>query len=229
MRQPIRPLPFLLRLVPLLILTYVLWKPVAPHYAQVLAMATRAGVWMTELSFDPLWHTGTTIIARDTNIFYYHRLFAQLPQPLEPQGIPAEWVMANLVLLIPLMLATPAPSWRARFIRLALALGFAVVLQVTDIVVTIKAFYAGIFAGYWGPWSRTVYQFLDAFFQGFDTQLFPFVIWAGIHFRELLGDRLGAAAAAVPDLAPSAPPPGTKAQRRREQRAAEKGRQSGRQ
>ena len=47
---------------------------------------------------------------------------------IPPQGIPAEWVMANLVLLIPLMLATPAPNWRLRVGRLALALGIAVVI-----------------------------------------------------------------------------------------------------
>jgi hypothetical protein len=221
MHPPIRPLPFFLRLVPLLFLTYFLWKPVAPYYTQGLAAATRVGVWVTELSFDPLWRNGTTIIARDTNLFYYHRLFAQLAPPLEPQGIPAEWVMADLVLLIPLMLATPAASWRTRGLRLALALALAVLLQVTDIIVAIKAFYSGVFGSYWGHWLRTFYQFLDAFFQGFDTQLFPFVIWAGIHFRQLLGDHLAAAPVAAEPAQP-APRPPSNARRRREQRAAEK-------
>jgi hypothetical protein len=48
-----------------------------------------------------------------------------------------------------------------------------------------------MFKGYWSPAARTIYQFLDAFFQSFDTQLFPVAIWAGIHFRQLLGTAAG--------------------------------------
>lgn len=189
MPPPVKPLPFLLRLVPLLLVTYLVWQPLAPYYARLLAVVTQWGVSLAELGVDPPWRLGTTIIARDTNIFYYHRLFAQFTPPLDPQGVPAEWVMANLVLLVPLMLATPAPSWRARGLRLAAALLAALLLQVFDLVVTIKAFYASAFGGAWSPWARTIYRFLDAFFQGFDTQLFPFAIWAGIHFRELIALR----------------------------------------
>ena len=105
---------------------------------------------------------------------------------IPPQGIPAEWVMANLVLLIPLMLATPAPTWRARFGRLALALAIALVLQVFDMVSSIKSFYATTFPGSFSWLSGRIYQFFDAFVQSWDTQLFPFVIWAGIHLRQLL-------------------------------------------
>ena len=62
-----------------------------------------------------------------------------------------------------------------------------------------------------------MYQFLDAFVQSWDTQLFPFVIWAGINFRQLLPERLFAAPA------PTAERPGTvaampRAERRRRQR-----------
>ena len=41
--------------------------------------------------------------------------------------------MANLLLLLPLMLATPAPNWKVRIGRLLLAVLIALVLQVTDI------------------------------------------------------------------------------------------------
>jgi hypothetical protein len=34
--------------------------------------------------------------------------------------------------------------------------------------------------------ERSLGKFTDAFFQSFDTQLFPVVIWAGVHFRQLL-------------------------------------------
>jgi hypothetical protein len=136
-------------------------------------------------------------------IFYNHRNFAAMNPPIDPKHIPAEWVIANLVLLIPLMLATPAPSWRARFTRLALALAVALLLQVIDVIVGIKAFYASTFEGYWSPWAAKTYQFLDAFFQSWDTQLFPFAIWAGIHFKQLLGNRLQPDLPAEPVMPPS--------------------------
>ncbi len=222
MRLSVNPWLFLGRLLVFFLLTYLLWQPVAPYYTQLLFYASRAGVWLTELSTDPLWRTGTTLVARGTAIFYSHRNFAAFDPPLPPQGIPAEWVMANLVLLVPLMLATPAPSWRARFGRLAAALVVALVLQVADVVVAIKVFYAGTFRGYWSRRAYNVYQFLDAFFQSWDTQLFPFAIWAGIHFRQLLGSRSAAAQpcgeAPAPTGTPPPPKPPTRAQRRRAQR-----------
>jgi hypothetical protein len=220
MRLRIDPFWFLVRLVALFLLTYVLWKPIAPYYTDVLFHASRAGVWLSEFSLDPTWSHGTTLLrspAHPTGIFYKHRNFDAFPTPIPPQGIPAEWVMANLVLLIPLMLATPAPSWAARFGRLALALAIALVVQVGDMVITIKAFYASVFSGQWSAFAQELYGLLDAFVQGFDAQLFPFAIWAGIHFRELVGSRLrGAASSSV--AAPSgsrAPARPARAERRR--------------
>jgi hypothetical protein len=136
-------------------------------------------------------------------IFYNHRSFAAANPPISPQHIPAEWVMANLVLLVPLMLATPAPSWRSRFSRLALALAVALLLQVIDVIVGIKSFYAATFQDHWSPWTAKIYQFLDAFFQSWDTQMFPFAIWAGIHFKQLVGNRLQPATASEPVTPPS--------------------------
>jgi hypothetical protein len=235
MRLRINPLRFLLLLVVYLICTYLAWKPVAPAYAQVLLRAAQAGMWLSEFSTDPAWnHASTLFIDRQrspTAIFYVQRnLFLSAPPPagvpildylrsnpgvvrIAPQGIPAEWVMANLVLLIPLMLATPAPSWRARCGRLALAVGIALGLQVFDVVVSIKSFYASTFSAMWSPSAARVYQFLDAFVQSWDTQLFPFVIWAGIHLRQLLPAGLVRETAA-------AAPTASRAQRRRSQRGA---------
>jgi hypothetical protein len=111
------------------------------------------------------------------------------------------------------MLATPARSYRQRFGRLALALALALVLQVLDITVTVKSFYASQVGGY-SAFARWLYQFGDAFAESMDTQLFPFAIWAGIHFNQLLGRApLGAA---VPPL--DSPPP----RRQRRQRKASK-------
>lgn len=213
MRLPISPWAFLGRLLVFFAAAYLLWLPLAPAYTHVLLFASKIGVWLTEISTDPLWSHGTTLMSRGTAIFYTHRNFAAFDPPLQPQGIPAEWVMANLVLLVPLMLATPAPSWRARFVRLGVALGVALLLQVADIIVGIKVFYSHLFLGYWSKWQAEVYQFLDAFFQSWDTQLFPVAIWAGIHFRQLLGGRLPA-----PVPAASRKPDASRAERRRRRR-----------
>ena len=234
MRLRINPLRFLLLLVAYLLVTYSLWKPVAPAYAQVLLRATQVGMWLSEFSSDPTWsHATSLFIDRDrspTAIFYVQRnLFLTAPPRagtpmlayllanpdvvrVPPQGIPAEWVMANLVLLIPLMLATPAPTWGARVGRLALAIGIALGLQVFDIVVSIKSFYASTFPGTFSPFAGRVYQFLDAFVQSWDTQLFPFVIWAGIHLRQLLP-------AGVVQEPPAPVPSGSRAERRRQTRS----------
>ena len=186
MRLGVRPAVFLGRLLVFFLLTYVLWKPLAPGYTYVLATLTSGFLQVTERSSDPLFNQVTEMRVRETSagrpaIFYQHRRF-----PMVQSGIPAEWVQANLVLLIPLMLATPAASFKQRFGRLALALGIAVVLQVLDIAVTVKALYASQIPGY-SATARRLYQFGDAFSQSMDTQLFPFAIWAGIHFKQLLG------------------------------------------
>jgi hypothetical protein len=200
MRLGIKPAVFLLRLLVVFFLTYLLWTPLAPAYTQLLAVLVRGFLHLTEISSDPNWNQVTQVWVKGTDIFYAHRLLA-----MQPQGIPAEWVQANLVLLIPLMLATPARSYAQRFGRLGLALAIALALQVLDIAVTVKSFYATQVGGY-SDFARWLYQFGDAFSQSMDTQLFPFAIWAGIHFNQLLGR---APSAATPSAAspPSPHPP----------------------
>ena len=215
MRLRINPWLFLAKLVVFLLVAYWAWMPLAPYYTRVLLHASQVGLWLTEFSTDPAWSHQTQLLIRPdispTAIFYYQA--AIFPKyGLNPQGIPAEWIMANLVLLVPLMLATPAPTWKARFIRLGLALGVALVLQVFDVVVAIKSFYSTTFAGTFNAFSGRLYQFLDAFVQSWDTQLFPFLIWAGIHLRQLLPEGL------IKEPAPAPAPAGRRAQRRRQAR-----------
>lgn len=187
MRLGVRPAVFLGRLVVFFFLTYLLFLPLGSAYAHLLAFLTQGFLHLTEISSDPNLNQATQMWARETAIFYVHRLFPMV----HPPGIPAEWVQANLVLLIPLMLATPARSYRQRFVRLGAALAIALGLQVLDIAVTVKSFYASQLGRYsqiyYSPTLRWLYQFGDAFTESMDTQLFPFVIWAGVHFNQLLG------------------------------------------
>jgi hypothetical protein len=189
MRLGISPVAFLARLLAWFALVYALWAltPLAAVYTGLLAALTQAAMRMTEWFGDANVRAGTSVLARGEAIYFTHRLFPGA----EPPGIPGDWVQANLVLLIPLMLATPAPDWLARVRRLAIALACALALQVIGLVVAIKITWAtelgGFSARYFTSTDRFVYGFLDAFFQSFDTQLFPFAIWAGIHLRQLMG------------------------------------------
>jgi len=215
MRPRIDPWWFLAKLVALLIGTYLLWAPLAPYYAQLLLRISQVGVWLTEFSSDPQWQHPTQMLIKP-EVGRTALLFYQTHFPEARSGIPAEWVMANLVLLIPLMLATPVATWGERVRKLALALVIALLLQVIDVIVGVKVFYATSFPQRWGPFSRDVYQFLDAFVQSWDTQLFPFAIWAGINFRQILPARLFAAQPAPPRATPARE--GSRAERRRRER-----------
>ena len=221
MRLGVKPGVFFGRLLLFFFLTYFLWRPLEPAYTHVLATLTSGFLHLTEVSSDPSFNQVTEMRVRETAegrqaIFYQHRRY-----PTVQSGIPAEWVQANLVLLIPLMLATPARTYQQKFARLGLALGIAVVLQVLDIAVTVKALYASAIPGY-GGFARRFYQFGDAFVQGMDTQLFPFAIWAGIHFNQLLGRGSWAPPRAPAPSAAAARQPGRSG--RSQQKKATKGR-----
>src|SRR5690606_29860640 len=85
-------------LVAYLIATYLLWKPVAPAWAQVLLRATQAGIWATEFSSDPRWQHATALFIdpqrSPTAIFYVQeRLFLTAPPPA---GTPVlDWLRAR--------------------------------------------------------------------------------------------------------------------------------------
>ena len=212
MRLGVRPIVFLGRLLVCLLLAYVVWRPVEPAYTELLGTLTRSFLHMTERTSDPELRYVTEMRVRQTSEGRPAIFFQHVRYPEVQSGIPAEWVQANLVLLIPLMLAMPAASYSQRFTRLGVALVIAVAVQVIDIAVTVKATYAfhPLTGMAYTNLARTIYGFGDAFFQSFDTQLFPVVIWAGIHFNQLLGRT------------PSHPRPAAAPQPRRKRKAARK-------
>ena len=219
-RIGIKPLAFLARLLLFFAVTFAAWQVVAPYYTRLLGVLIQGAISLTELVGDAATRSATTVVVRDRGaqgqgIFFFHRLFPQQAWP----GVPADWVQANMVLLIPLMLATPAPSLAARARRLAIALGVAMLLQVLGVVVVIKSTWVSVLGpAHYGWLQRKVYHFLDAFTQAFDTQLFPVAIWAGIHFRQLLGWRKILAPAATETASTSPARPTTKSKRRRQRR-----------
>ncbi len=206
MRLGVKPHIFLARLLLAFAVVYFLWIPIAPGYTGVLAGITRVALNASEALSGQSGRT--TMYVREAAdgkpaIYYQHGRFPQLES-----GIAAEWVQANIVLLIPLMLAVPAATYGQRGKRLALAILLAILLQVLDVMVTVKAFYASYPPTGYGSLTRRFYQFGDAFAQAFDTQLFPFVIWAGIHFRQLLGQQQ--TPSSLPAAKPSPRPPRNK-------------------
>lgn len=216
MRLGVKPHVFFLRAFVVFILTYLVWSPIAPAYTRLLAFLTESFLHLTEISSDPNLHRVSKLWVEGTTIYFGHRLFSGVRFP----GIPAEWVQANMVLLIPLMLATPAATYRQRFGRLALAIGIALVLQVLDLAVTVKSAFStqlGEYSfHYYGNSARWWLNFADAFSQTFDTQLFPFAIWAGIHFRQLVGWKLERPEVAAP----------ARSERRRHDREAKRARKA---
>jgi len=212
MRLGVKPHIFFLKALVVFFLTYLLWSPIAGPYTRILAPITEAFLHLTELSSDPNLRRVSKLWVEGTTIYFGHRLFPGVRFP----GIPAEWVQANMVLLIPLMLATPAATYRQRFFRLGLAILIALFLQVLDLAVTVKSAFStqlGEYSfHYYGNSSRWWYNFADAFSQSFDTQLFPFAIWAGIHFRQLVGWKLEK---------PEGPAP-VRSERRRHDRSSKK-------
>jgi len=202
MRLGVEPHIFLGRVVFWFLLVFLAFKPIAPAYTNFLGGLTGWVLHIVETSSDPNLHRVSEVRVDGGGIFYKNRLFPEW----QPPAIPAEWVQANLVLLIPLMLATPAVTWGRKAKRMALALTIALALQVVDIVMTIKAFHAYDLEAYsyhyYSDFERSIYGFADAFAQSMDAQLFPFAIWAGIHFRQLIQPQAPQAVATKPNTTP---------------------------
>jgi len=64
MRPRINPGWFLLKLVALLVVTYMLWAPLAPYYAVFLLRVSQMAVWLTEFSSDPNWQHPTQMLIK---------------------------------------------------------------------------------------------------------------------------------------------------------------------
>ncbi len=177
MRLGVKPFAFLGRLLGWFVLTYAAWVSFASAYTHLLAVVTQPFLRLADRATS-LWPRGTSIL------FWPQGM--QVPQ--RPPAVPAEWIQANLVLLLPLMLATPAPTWSTKFRRLALALALVLAWQVLDVIIAIKFGYATqIDPLSYAGWQRYLYAFAANLIMFLDTQVVPFMIWAGIHFRQLLG------------------------------------------
>jgi hypothetical protein len=177
MRLGVKPVVFLGRLLAWFVLTYAAWMQLAPAYTHFLAVLTQPLLSLVERA--------TSLWAQGTNIFFWPR--GMTPPPHTP-SVPAEWIQANLVLLIPLMLATPAPTWATKARRCGLAFVLVLLWQILDVIVAIKYGYATqLDPMSYSGWQRYLYAFTANFVMFLDTQVVPFMIWAGVHFRQLLG------------------------------------------
>lgn len=191
------PLKFFGRLLLAFVSLFALWLVIGPWYTQLLAVLAELAVSLVDRPTH-VWSSGTTLL-------FWPRGY---PVPSSPPTIAAEWIQANTILLLALMLATPAASWAVKARRTGLALFLVVLWQVVDVTLAMQFGYATQL----DPRSYTdSARFRLALFTNLamylDTQVIPFMIWAGIHFRELLAI---AGTARVPERGPSSRSDGKK-------------------
>lgn len=177
MRLPVDPWRFLARLSLWFVGCFLVWLYLGPWYTRLLALTAEVGASLADRATH-VWSEGTTL-------YFWPKGFAT---PQRPPAIAAEWIQANTILLFAFMAATPAPTWKGKARRMSLAFLLVLAWQTLDIVLAIKFGYATqIDPRAYTERARYVYAFATNVAMYVDTQVVPFMIWAGIHFRELLG------------------------------------------
>ncbi len=202
MRIPLDAGRFLARLSLWFVACFLVWLWLGPLYTRLLAVGAEvaAGVFDRPTA---VWSEGTTL-------FFWPR---GVPLPNRAPAIAAEWIQANTILLLALMAATPARSRSLKAKRFATAFGLVLAWQVFDVFLAIKFGYATqIDPPAYSERARYFYAFATNFAMYVDTQVVPFVIWAGIHFRELLARVTARTEAAT--VSANAPPRPRKHKRR---------------
>jgi|DewCreStandDraft_5_1066085.scaffolds.fasta_scaffold08104_4 hypothetical protein len=176
MFRGVKPLRFLGRLLAWFVGLFALWLVVGPWYTSMLSVCAELVVSVVDRPTH-VWSTGTTIQ-------FWPRGFTV---PSQPPSIAAEWIQANTILLLALMLATPAATWQQKFRRLGVAYGLVLIWQVLDVCLAIEYGYATqIDPRAYTEGTRYALALTTNLAMYVDTQVVPFMIWAGIHFRQLL-------------------------------------------
>lgn len=176
MSLAVEPLKFLGRLLVAFVAFFAAWLAIGPAYTSMLAALAELTVSVVDRPTH-VWSQGTTV-------FFWPRGY---PVPTAPPSIAAEWIQANTILLLALMVATAAPTWRAKGKRMLIALVLVLLWQVLDVTLAIEFGYATQLDPYsYNAATRYRLALFTNLVMYLDTQIIPFMIWAGIHFRELL-------------------------------------------
>ncbi|GIW45557.1 MAG: hypothetical protein KatS3mg077_2839 [Candidatus Binatia bacterium] len=180
MSLAVDPLRFLGQLLLSFVALFFVWLFVGPWYTSFLAVLAELAVSIADRP-TAVWSAGTAL-------FFWPRGLALPPQP---PTIAGEWIQANTILLLALMIATPAATWEKKGKRLALAFALVLLWQVTELVLAIQFGYATqVDPQAYSARARYRLALLTNLAMYVDTQVVPFMIWAGIHFRELLARAL---------------------------------------
>jgi hypothetical protein len=111
-------------------------------------------------------------------------------QVSSPPAVSASLISANVPLTFALILATPGITLRRRLRYLALSCAVLFLTHVFNIVVEARTcymfWYRNILNVRFGAVDSVVTQWLYVLFQHFRAQLFPFLIWAVMCYREIL-------------------------------------------
>ncbi len=104
--------------------------------------------------------------------------------------ISASLISSNVPLTLALILATPGLTLRRRFRYLALSCAVLFLTHVFNIVVEIRTYYMTWYAAAlnmrFGYADAAITRWFFILFQHFRAQLFPFLIWAVVCYREVL-------------------------------------------
>lgn len=176
MSLAVDPLRFLGRLLLSFVSLFFVWLFVGSWYTSVLAVLAELAVSIVDRP--------TTVWSAGTALFFWPRGVALPPQP---PTIAGEWIQANTILLLALMIATPAATWEKKSKRLALAFALVLSWQVSELVLAIRFGYATeVDPQAYSAGARYRLALLTNLAMYVDTQVVPFMIWAALHFRELL-------------------------------------------
>ena len=160
-----------------------LWRFISPLYAEAMAVTGQR-----VLETVSLLSQGSRLVARDNRV-WVARPVTRTDGTAATAGINVldEATYFNLVILLSLIVATPALSWRRKGLASLVGLAVLAVLHLLDLYVKLKwtAIYpglrmSGIMPEPASPITLKTFEWLYAFFSVIGFGLFPIVIWIGV-------------------------------------------------
>ncbi|MBI2822879.1 MAG: SEC-C domain-containing protein [Acidobacteria bacterium] len=151
---------------------WVLWIGAQPFYRQALAFGLTLlyPFRAAELVFSV---EGVEVV------------FRRLSPPAFEGSLAPEGVCSNTVLLLTLLLVTPAMPWKARARALGVAMGLLYLSHVAFLITKVEVSLMAIAHPLAGP--AAFWTFWDDFFEITGKELFPVLIWLAVAFDYVFG------------------------------------------
>jgi hypothetical protein len=181
--MPIRPaLLFLLKIALAYAALAVLLYPFKVPYWSLLKSC---GEWI----FNLIEPAHTVELALDRWVILVKPAELELGAGTKAAAISVTLVASNVLLTLALLLATPGLSIRRRIRVTALGMGLLFLSHVANIVLEVKMYYITWYARpmglKYGPVEAYTVRWVCALFQYFRAQLFPFLIWGTLCYKDV--------------------------------------------